>query len=51
MQIIPLNHNEEKKDLNPRSDINYEYEPSEEEILEKIIPNNIAIQIFTKRIP
>ena len=47
MQIIPLNHDEEKRDLNTASDINYEYEPSEEEILEKIIPNNIAIQIFT----
>ena len=47
MQIIPLNRDEEKRDLNPASDINYEYEPSEEEILEKIIPNNIAVQIFT----
>ena len=47
MQIIPLDHDEEKRDLNPASDMNYEYEPSEEEILEKIIPNNIAIQIFT----
>ena len=47
MQIIPLNRDEEKKDLNPASNINYEYEPSEEEILEKIIPNNIAVQIFT----
>lgn len=47
MQIIPLNRDEEKRDLNPVSDINYEYEPSEEEILEKIIPNNIAVQIFT----
>ena len=49
MQIIPLKYDDKENKGYPANpgDLNYEYEPSEEEILEKIIPNNIAIQIFT----
>ena len=43
-QIIPLK-NENNEDINEK--LYYDFEPSEEEILEKIVPNNIATQIFT----
>ena len=48
LQIIPLSF-EEIKDANnsKNNEIVHEFEPSEEEILKKIIPQNIAVQIFT----
>ena len=48
LQIIPLSF-EEIKDANnsENNEIVHEFEPSEEEILNKIIPQNIAVQIFT----
>lgn len=42
-QIIPLKNESDSSD-EKRS---YDFEPSEEEILEEIVPNNIATQIFT----
>ncbi|MFK5979408.1 MAG: F0F1 ATP synthase subunit gamma [Rhizobiaceae bacterium] len=45
-QIIPANvANEEKSDEEP-SLACYEYEPSEEEILDDLLPRNISVQIF-----
>ena len=49
MQIIPLENNMnviESNNVDKKNSI-YEFEPNEEEILEKIVPQNIAIQIFT----
>ena len=49
-QIIPLLHdnieNISKKDEN-KNDANYEYEPEEEEVLQNLVPQNVAIQIFS----
>ena len=42
-QIIPLKTESDNSDGN----LSYDFEPSEEEILEEIVPNNIATQIFT----
>ena len=42
-QIIPLKNEID----NSNEKLSYDFEPSEEEILEEIIPNNIATQIFT----
>ncbi len=42
-QIIPLKNESDSSD-EKRS---YDFEPSEEEILQEIVPNNIATQIFT----
>lgn len=42
-QIIPLKNESD----NSNEKLSYDFEPSEEEILEEIIPNNIATQIFT----
>ena len=42
-QIIPL----KKESNNSIEKLSYDFEPSEEEILEEIVPNNIATQIFT----
>ena len=42
-QIIPL----KKESDNSNEKLSYDFEPSEEEILEEIVPNNIATQIFT----
>ena len=41
-QIIPLKN--ENDDSNEK--LSYDFEPTEEEILEEIVPNNIATQIF-----
>ena len=48
-QLIPLEQNTEITNENPdtKIDILYEFEPSQKEILEKIIPQNIAFQIFS----
>ena len=43
-QIIPLK-NESNENINEK--LCYDFEPSEEQILEEIVPNNIATQIFT----
>ena len=45
VMIVPLQKIESNEIENV--DLNYEYEPSEEEILEKIVPKNIAFQIQT----
>ena len=42
-QIIPLKNESDSSD----EKLSYDFEPSEEEILEEIVPNNIATQIFT----
>ena len=42
-QIIPLKNEND----NSNEKLSYDFEPSEEEILEEIVPNNIATQIFT----
>jgi len=42
-QIIPLKNESD----NSNQKLSYDFEPSEEEILEEIVPNNIATQIFT----
>jgi F-type H+-transporting ATPase subunit gamma len=48
IQLVPLDL-EVMEDENNSEDnlVMHEFEPSEEEILEKIIPQNIAVQIFT----
>ncbi|WP_313604915.1 F0F1 ATP synthase subunit gamma [Rhizobium sp.] len=43
-QIIPAKFEAAAKDA--ASPVFYEYEPSEEEILEELLPKNIAVQIF-----
>ena len=49
-QIIPLLHDNiesiSKKDEN-KDDAIYEYEPEEEEVLKNLVPQNVAIQIFS----
>ena len=42
-QIIPLNVEEDKKNEN---NVNYEFEPDEDEILRNLLPKNISTQIF-----
>ena len=42
-QIIPLNVEEDKKKEN---NVNYEFEPDEDEILRNLLPKNISTQIF-----
>lgn len=42
-QLVPLSIEEEAND---NESVPYEYEPSEEEILEQLLPKNIAIQIY-----
>jgi F-type H+-transporting ATPase subunit gamma len=44
-QLIPFKATEEA--ASPQSGAVYEFEPDEEEILKKLLPNNIAIQLFT----
>jgi len=41
-QIIPLNNEEEENS----SDVSYEFEPDEDEILSNLLPKNISTQIF-----
>ena len=45
LQLLPLNALETKNENS--SNKSYDFEPSEEEILDEIIPKNIAIQIHT----
>ncbi len=45
IQLLPLNALETKDENSPNK--SYDFEPSEEEILNEIIPKNIAIQIHT----
>ena len=48
-QIIPVLtdvENTQKKDENKNDEI-YEYEPEEEEVLKNLVPQNVAIQIFS----
>ena len=45
LQLLPLNSLETKDDISANK--SYDFEPSEEEILNEIIPKNIAIQIHT----
>ncbi len=42
-QIIPLNTENNDED---KSDVNYEFEPDEDEILGNLLPKNISTQIF-----
>ena len=41
-QIIPLNNEEDQNN----SDVSYEFEPDEDEILSNLLPKNISTQIF-----
>ncbi len=43
-QIIPLESEDNK--ANEKNRINYDFEPSEDEILENLLPKNISTQIF-----
>jgi F-type H+-transporting ATPase subunit gamma len=45
-QIIPVPNNANENNENNDSDAQYEFEPSEEEILENLLPRNISTQIF-----
>ena len=49
-QIIPVLHDDienfSKKDEN-KDYVIYEYEPEEEEVLKNLVPQNVAIQIFS----
>lgn len=46
-QIIPANTGAEENDSETEAgSVSYEYEPSEEEILEDLLPRNISVQIF-----
>jgi len=47
IQIVPLGQEEVENENNSDSKVMHEFEPNEEEILEKIVPQNIAVQIFT----
>ena len=42
-QLIPLEPN---KDIETKSDDNYDFEPEEDEILRNLLPKNISTQIF-----
>ncbi len=44
-QIIPL-QNEENADTPEKDNLNYEFEPDEDEILNNLLPKNISTQIF-----
>ena len=41
-QIIPTNNKSKKSETN----LNYEFEPDETEILEELLPKNVSVQIF-----
>ena len=45
-QLIPVSINE-KLDQDNKNNSQYEYEPEENEILENLLPKNIATQIYT----
>ena len=45
-KLLPVEE-EESDDQQNKSSSTYEYEPSEEELLDQIIPKNIAIQIHS----
>ena len=46
---MPLlsSQNDNKNKAETEHNVFYEFEPSEEEILDQIVPKNIAVQIFT----
>ena len=46
---MPLlsSQNDNKNKAETENNVFYEFEPSEEEILDQIVPKNIAVQIFT----
>ena len=43
-QIIPIVNN--KKEEEKKTDVSYEFEPEEDEILNNLLPKNISTQIF-----
>ncbi|MBO6813555.1 MAG: F0F1 ATP synthase subunit gamma [Rhizobiaceae bacterium] len=45
-QIIPANVSAEETEEEAGASVNYEYEPGEAEILDDLLPRNIAVQIF-----
>ncbi len=45
-QIIPANVSAEEAEEEAGASVNYEYEPGEAEILDDLLPRNIAVQIF-----
>lgn len=46
LQLIPASFDDEAGDDNADQAVSYDYEPSEEEILDDLLPRNIATQIF-----
>ena len=46
-QLIPLNNKTPNEDSTNHTEHVYEFEPNEEEILNQIVPQNLAVQIFT----
>ena len=45
-QIIPLKAEESTEEKDTKDEINYEFEPDEDEILSNLLPKNISTQIF-----
>ncbi len=45
-QIIPLEAEETTEEKDTKDEINYEFEPDEDEILSNLLPKNISTQIF-----
>ncbi|MEM9332030.1 MAG: F0F1 ATP synthase subunit gamma [Pseudomonadota bacterium] len=45
-QLIPANVSAEGEAEEAGSDVSYEYEPDEEELLKDLLPRNVSIQIF-----
>ena len=45
-QIIPLEAEESTEEKDTKDEINYEFEPDEDEILNNLLPKNISTQIF-----
>ena len=45
-QIIPLEAEESTEEKDTKDEINYEFEPDEDEILSNLLPKNISTQIF-----
>ena len=45
-QLIPANVSSDEEQDSETDDVHYEYEPSEEELLEDLLPRNISVQVF-----
>src|SRR5690606_26592187 len=45
-QFLPIKQQEESEEKKPASNIDYIYEPSEEEIITELIPKSLKIQFY-----